>query len=302
MLPIIKTFDDFFSRNSVEYTPLEVSERCTESELLPIIADFDGVICGDDQFTKKVLMAARRLKVISKWGTGVDSIDLAAAKSLGIRVCRTPNAFTNPVADSVMGYIISFARQLQKMNSKMKNGEWEKIPGRALSECSLGILGVGSIGKAVATRANSFGMKLLGHDIAPISKEFVQDHNIEIVGLKELCARSDFLTIHCDLNPTSRLLIGPEELKIMKSTAVLVNLARGGVVDEASLIVALSNKLIAGAALDVFELEPLPADSPLRSMENVMLAPHNSNSSPEAWKKVHTNTLTQLVDALKAAE
>ncbi len=247
----------------------------------------------------RVLQAcAPRLKVISKWGTGIDSIDAEAAARLGIQVCRTPNAFTLPVADSVLGYILSFARRLPWLDRAVKAGTWEKIPGRTLSECTLGVVGVGNCGKAVLRRAQAFGMQLLGNDIVEIAPDFIREQRVEMVPLDELLRRSDFVSLNCDLNPTSYHLIDAQRLAQMKPGAVLINLSRGQVVDEPALVKALQEGVIAGAALDVFESEPLPAESPLRRMDNVMLAPHNANSSPFAWNRVHWNTIRNLLAGL----
>jgi D-3-phosphoglycerate dehydrogenase len=237
--------------------------------------------------------------VISKWGTGIDSIDSQTANELGIQVFRTPNAFTQPVADTVMGYILAFSRQQPWMDQGMKAGRWEKLPGRSLSECTLGVIGVGEIGKAVLERAQAFGMELLGNDIIEINQEFLEKTSVEMTSLTDLMSRADFVSINCDLNPTSHHLINKESLAGMKSIAVLINTARGQVVDELALITTLQAGDIAGAALDVFEVEPIPGDSPLLDMENVMLAPHNSNSSPTAWEHVHWNTIRNLLDGLE---
>lgn len=300
MLPVIDRFDGFFREHGIDITVADVVERMEESDLLPIIADFDGVICGDDRFTEKVLDAATRLKVISKWGTGIDSIDSDAAAVRGIRVCRTPGAFTHPVADSVLGYILCFVRALPQMDMMMKQGIWDKIPGRALNECTLGVVGVGAIGLAVLRRAAPFGMRLIGNDIRTIDAQELTGLDVEMTGLEPLLAQSDLVTLHCDLNPVSHHLMSSEEFTSMKESAFLLNLSRGPVVDEPALITALECGAIAGAAMDVFADEPLPAASPLRTMQNVMLAPHNSNSSPGAWERVHENTLNNLLGGLKA--
>jgi phosphoglycerate dehydrogenase-like enzyme len=300
MLPVIDRFDGFFREHGIDITVANVVERMEESDLLPIIAEFDGVICGDDRFTEKVLEAATRLKVISKWGTGIDSIDSVAAAARGIRICRTPGAFTHPVADSVLGYILCFVRALPRMDAMMKQGTWDKIPGRALNECTLGVVGVGAIGLAVLRRAAPFGMRLIGNDIRKLDAKDLAGLDVEMTGLDDLLAQSDFVTLHCDLNPTSHHLMSTGQFSAMKQSAFLLNLSRGPAVDEPALIAALRTGAIAGAAMDVFEDEPLPAASPLRAMENVMLAPHNSNSSPAAWERVHENTLNNLLDGLKA--
>jgi D-3-phosphoglycerate dehydrogenase len=277
----------------------DVRERMEESDLLQYAGQFDGAICGDDRYTERVMQACLpRLKVISKWGTGIDSIDSAAAARLGIQVSRTPNAFTLPVADTVLGYILAFARRQPWMDRQMKAGEWEKIPGRALHECTLGVIGVGAIGKAVIRRARAFGMTALGNDIVEIDHVFLAETGTRMTDLASLLAASDFVSVNCDLNPTSRHIINANTLAQMKPNAVLLNTARGPLVDEPALIAALQSGQIAGAALDVFEYEPLPLDSPLMKMDNVLIAPHNANSSPAAWERVHTNTINNLLDGL----
>lgn len=299
MIPVVDRFRTVFAHYGLELIIPPVRERLEEAELLEYAGQFDGAICGDDRFTARVIeRCLPRLKVISKWGTGIDSIDRQAAQRLGVQVRNTPNAFTLPVSDSVMGYILAFARQIPWMDRAVKSGVWAKLPGYSLSERTLGVVGVGNIGKAVIRRARAFGMKILGNDIVPIAPDFILENGVEMTSLHDLLERSDFVSLNADLNPTSYHLINAETLAHMKPTAVLINTARGPLVDEPALIRALEEKRIAGAALDVFEIEPLPEDSPLRRMENVLLAAHNSNSSPAAWERVHWNTIRNLLDGL----
>ncbi len=299
MIPVVDRFRPVFEKYNLDLIVPGVHERMEESDLLGYAGQFDGAICGDDRYTLRVIEAcAPRLKVISKWGTGVDSINAEACSAYGIRLCRTANAFTLPVADSVLGYILAFARRHPWMDREMKSGKWEKIPGRALNECTLGIIGLGNIGKAVTRRARAFGMQVYGTDIIEIDPFFIAETQIEMTSLQSLLSSSDFVSVNCDLNPTSYHVINRDTLALMKSTAVLINTARGPIVEESALIEALQAERLAGAALDVFELEPLPSDSPLLNMDNVLLAPHNSNSSPAAWERVHWNTIRNLLDGL----
>ena len=295
MLPIIDGFRPMLDSAGIELVLARVEERLTEDELLAFAGQVDGVVCGDDAFTLRVLEAfAPRLKIVSKWGTGIDSIDLQAAKRLGISVGNTPGAFAHPVGDSVLAYILAFARRGPWMDQAMKAGRWEKIPGRTLRECTLGVVGVGNCGREVLRRAKSFGMRLLGNDIVPIPKAFIDEVGVEMLSLEALLERSDFISLNCDLNPTSFHLVNAAALGRLRPSAILINVARGSIVDEPALIEALRSERLAGAALDVFEREPLPLDSPLRAFDNVLLAPHNANSSPEAWARVHRNTLRNL--------
>jgi D-3-phosphoglycerate dehydrogenase len=302
MIPFVERFKPVFAHYGLEVVVPEVHERMEEEQILEYAGQFDGTICGDDRYTERVIEACLpRMKVISKWGTGIDSLDQKAAAKHGVMIGNTPNAFTLPVADTVMGYILAFARKQPWMDRQIRSGEWVKIPGRSLSECTLGVIGVGNIGSAVIRRARAFGMRLLGNDIAPIKPDFVLEMGVEEVKLGELLTQADFVSVNCDLNPTSYHLITTETLRKMKPGAVLINTARGPIVDEPALVKALQEGWIGGAALDVFELEPLPADSPLREMDQVMLGSHNSNSSPSAWERVHWNTIRNLLTGLGIA-
>jgi phosphoglycerate dehydrogenase-like enzyme len=299
MIPFLDRFRPVFDRYGLELIVPEVRERMEEDDLLKYAGQFEGAICGDDRYTLRVIEACLpRLKVISKWGTGIDSIDSSACSRYGVKIGRTLNAFTTPVADSVLGYMLAFARRHPWMDKAMKSGEWEKIPGVALSERTLGVVGVGTIGMAVTRRARVFGMKILGNDIVAIDHVFISETGIQMTNLESLLSEADFVSINCDLNPTSYHLMNAATFAMMKPSAVLINTARGPIVHESALVEALQAKRLGGAALDVFEVEPLPLDSPLMKMDNVLLAPHNSNSSPAAWERVHWNTIRNLLDGL----
>ncbi|KPL76060.1 hypothetical protein ADN00_11975 [Ornatilinea apprima] len=300
MIPYVERFRPVFSHYGLNLIVPEVLERMEEDHLLQHAGQFDGAICGDDRYTAKVMEACQpRLKVISKWGTGIDSLDQKAAARWGIQIRNTPNAFTLPVSDSVLGYMLAFARRQPWMDAEMKAGNWEKLMGRSLSECTLGVIGVGNVGKAVLRRARAFGMRLLGNDIRPIEPDFIVEQGVEMVSLAVLMAQSDFISVNCDLNPTSYHLINDASLANVKRGAVLINTARGPIVEEAALVRALQDGRLGGAGMDVFEVEPLPLDSALRQMSQVMLAPHNSNSSPSAWERVHWNTIRNLLLGLE---
>jgi D-3-phosphoglycerate dehydrogenase len=297
MMPYLDRFVPVLEKLGFSLIIPQVNERLSAQEILQHAGIFDGTICGDDRYTADVLKAcAPRLKVISKWGTGIDSIDSKTAAALGISVHRTINAFTVPVSDSVMAYILAFARQQPWLDRDIKSGGWQKIPGRSLDECTLGVIGVGFIGKAVLRKARAFGMNLLANDILPVPAPFIEEVGVEMVALDELAARSDFITVNCDLNPTSFHIINADLIQKMRPSVVVINTARGPIIDQPALESALQSGKIAGAALDVFEEEPLPAESPLLKMDQVMLAPHNSNSSPRAWEAVHWNTIRNLLD------
>jgi len=298
----IEDYRDVFKENNIEIFLPPVKERLSEEELLKWIGDIDGVIAGDDQFTSKVLRAAPKLKVLSKWGTGIDSFDQGTAKELGIAIRNTPGAFNEPVADHVLGLMLAFARKIPWITEDMRSGIWNKVTCFSLSGHTLGVIGVGNTGKAVIERALAFKMNLLGNDIAAMPHDFVKRTGIQMVDKETLLRESDFVSLNCDLNPTSYHIMSRKEFSLMKPDAYFINAARGPLVDEPALIETLKKGLIAGAGLDVFEDEPLPQDSPLRSMPNVLLSPHNANSSPEHWRRIHESTIKHLIEELNRAD
>lgn len=295
---VMDYYGPLFDTIGIDYEVPEVRERLSEDELLDLIEGIDGVISGDDKFTQRVFEKADRLKVISKWGTGIDSIDQDAAEEHGVAVRNTPGAFNEPVADQVWSYMLSFARQVPWINEFMKEGRWAKLPGHSLQGKTLGVVGIGNTGKEVVKRAAGFDMNLLGNDLVDIDADFCNQHHLKMVTLSELLRNADYISLNCDLNPTSHHLITAAQLAQMKPSAVLINCARGPLIKHDDLITALEDGIIGGAALDVFEVEPLPSDDPLRSLENVLMSPHNANSSPEHWERVHRNTVRNALDLL----
>ncbi len=302
MMPSINRFTAIIQHYGCKTIVADVNERLSEEEILKYAGQFDGVICGDDRFSPKAIDACLpRLKVISKWGTGIDSIDKPYAESVGVTVRNTPNAFTLPVSDTVMGLMLSFARGIPWMNRDVKGGLWSKYLGRSLSECTLGVVGVGNIGKAVIRRARAFGMMILGNDIVPIAPDFIIENGVEMTSLEDLLGRADFISLNCDLNPTSFHIINHHTLESVKPGAILINTARGPLVEESALVDGLKSGLLGGAGFDVFEVEPLPKDSPLLQFDNILLSAHNSNASPAAWERVHRNTIHNLFVDLEIA-
>ena len=299
MLPFMHRFTPILESFGLKVVVPEVLERLEAEDLLQFAGQFDGTICGDDRYTPEVIAACvPRLKVIAKWGTGIDAIDQEAAAEHGVKVMNTPNAFTVPVSESVLTAILCFARNVPWMDKAMKTGEWKKINGHTLSESTVGVIGVGNIGKAVLRRVRPFGAKLYGYDIVDIAPDFVLENNVEMTDLRTVLEKSDYVCLCPSLTPSSRKIMNAETLSWMKPTAVLVNASRGPVVDESALIEALQAGKLRGAALDVFEFEPLPKDSPLMQMDNVLLSPHNTNSSPFYWERVHWNSIRNLLIGL----
>lgn len=293
-----KTYKAEFDRRGIDCYLPPVIERMSEEQLVNAIHRFDGVICGDDPFNRRVIDLAKKLKVIVKWGTGIDSIDNVYAESKNIPVCNTPGAFTQPVSDSVMAYVLAFSRGIVLSHRLMAEGKWEKPRGFSAGELTLGIIGVGRIGKEVARKAAPFGLELLGNDIHQVDDDVYKGLGIKMVDLAYLLEKSNIVSINCDLNPTSYHLLNYDKFRLMKPGAILINTARGPIIKENDMIRALSGGCFGGAALDVFETEPLPVESPLRKMNNVMLSAHNTNNSPHYWKKVHENSINMLFEKL----
>jgi D-3-phosphoglycerate dehydrogenase / 2-oxoglutarate reductase len=297
--PVLQDYMHIFRKNHIEVIVPKVTERLSEAELLEVMSDIDGVIAGDDKFTEKVLKSSPKLKVISKWGTGIDSFDREAAKKLGIVIRNIPGAFNDPVGDHVMAFILAFARRIPWVNDQMHAGKWDTVQCMSLTGKTLGVIGVQNTGKAVLQRARGFQMHLLGHDIAKMTNKFLKENGVTMVDKETLLKESDFISLNCNLNPSSYHLMGKEEFALMKPTAYFINAARGPLVDEPALIEALQKGHIAGAGLDVFEEEPLPANSPLLKMKNVLLSPHNANSSLDHAKRVHEMSIANLLEELK---
>jgi D-3-phosphoglycerate dehydrogenase len=293
----VEQYEDVFDENGISAGVPEVDQQLDEDELLEIIDRYHGVIAGDDEFTRKVMEHADKLKVISKWGIGTDSIDKEAAEEYGVKVYNTPGAFADEVGDVVVGYTVMLTRDLHKIDRSVREGRWDCPRGTSLADKTFGVVGVGSIGEAVVRRANPLCAEVLGNDVQPISDDLKRETSVEPVGLDELLRRSDIVSLNCPLTPATENMIGYEELE--KLGGYLVNTARGELVRQDELIEALRDGTLQGAALDVFEEEPLPADHPLTEMENVVLGSHNAQNTHEAVQKVNDRAVKNLIEGLK---
>jgi D-3-phosphoglycerate dehydrogenase / 2-oxoglutarate reductase len=275
-----------------------VVQHLREDELLDIIDRYEGVIAGDDQFTERVITAASRLRVISKWGVGIDNIDLEAARARGIQVTNTPGAFADEVADVVVGYLVLLARQLHRIDAGVRAGQWPKIEGTSLAGKRLAIIGLGAIGTAVALRTTAMGMVVTGFEVSADRRAVVQSLGVDLGDLEDVLGAADFVTLNCPLTSENRHMLSDEQFNAMRRGVFVVNTARGPLIDEAALVRALESGQVAGAALDVFEDEPLAASSPLRRFESVILGAHNSSNTAEAARRVNDLAVRNLLDAL----
>lgn len=269
-----------------------------EAELLPQLPKVDAVLASMDKFTDKVLSSpeANSLKLISRWGVGYDAIDIPAATRNGIVVAYCPGMLNEAVADLAFALLCAIARRVHEGHLIMRGGEWRIPWGHNIHGKTLGILGCGRIGQAMARRASGFGMKVIGYDVAPNAE--AKKLGIHFVSLEELLAQSDFLTLHAAATAENKNMIGAKQLRSMKPTSYIVNTARGALIDEEALLAALEQKWIAGAALDAFVVEPLPKDHPLRSAPNVLLTPHQASCSFETGAEVSDAAAAAIVELM----
>ena len=264
--------------------------------LLPLLSGVDATLCSPDQYNAEALRspAAANLKLISRWGVGYDSIDIAEATRQGIVVAYTPGMLNETVADWTWALLLGIARRIPQASASMSRGEWSPVWGHDVHGKTLGLIGCGRIGQAVAKRAAAFDMRVLGCDPYPCAGT-----NIHFAPLDQVLAESDFLSLHAALTPENRGLIGEAQLRQMKPSAYLINTARGPLINDEALTRALQENWIAGAALDVFATEPLPAESPLRAAPNLLLAPHQASFARETGTKVTLAAAQSIIDLMQ---
>lgn len=278
----------------------EVVQQPSEDDLIAIIGEFDGMIAGDDPLSARVLEHAKRMRIISKWGVGIDGIDLDAARTLGIPVVNTPGVFGDEVADIALGYVVMLARQLHRIDASVRSGGWLKHEGRSLAEKVLGVAGFGSIGQAVAARGKGFGMTVVAHDVADAALHAAEQAKVPMLDRDELFEQSDFLVLCSPLTPETFHMVDQRSLALMRRGSFLVNVGRGPLVEEAALIQALDTEHLAAAALDVFEEEPLPMTSGLRRFDQCVFGSHNASNTREGVLRASAQAVENLLQGLKA--
>jgi D-3-phosphoglycerate dehydrogenase len=268
-------------------------QQFTAAELLEYRSRLVGIIAGDDELDRSFFAGSGNLKTVIRWGIGMDSVDHDAAREHGVTVRNTPGVFGQEVADSAFGYVLNLARGFIAVDSAVRRGEWPKWEGFTLAGTRLGVVGFGAIGREIAKRGAGFDMDVVAYD------PFVQEHSTAaIVDLETLLQTSRFIVLSCPLTPDTTHLINADALALVRSDAYLVNVARGPVVDEPALIDALADNRLAGAALDVFEVEPLPLDSPLRSLPNVVLGAHNGSNTRQGVERASSAAVDFLLEEL----
>ena len=272
----------------------------SEQDLIPLIKDCEGFIAGLDSITRKVMENAPKLKVISRYGVGVDQVDLEAAREKSIVVCNSPGVNANAVADLAFALLLGIARRLPLLDRKTKEGEWPRSTGFELYGKTIGIIGLGTVGKAVAKRASGFSMKIMAYDPL-INREYAAANGIITADFGEIIKESDIVTLHLPLTSETQNIINGEVMKSMKKGAVIINAARGGLIDEKAAYDLLKSGHLGGLGLDTFEAEP-PGASPLFALDNVVITPHTGAHTAEAMAAMAELSVKNLIDVLSGRD
>ena len=299
MLRMIDAFRAEFERRGAQIHCPEVTQTLTEDELVPLVAGFEGWIIGDDPATARVLQAGKRgkLRAAVKWGVGTDNVDLKAAEAMGLPIVNTPRMFGGEVADLAFAYLVALAREFVAIDRGVRGGGWPKPRGISLAGRTLGLAGLGDIGLNLARRAHAADLKVIGYDpAAGTAPQFVQR-----AAWPERIGECDFLAFTCALTPSSRHMLDARTLAQAKPGVRIVNVARGPLIDEPALVQALDAGRVHSAALDVFEVEPLPADSPLRAHPRCLFGSHNGSNTEDAVRRCSERAIELLFGLLGKA-
>ncbi len=269
----------------------------SEGELIELLAGCGAVVASMEPYTQRVFQGLPELKVVARWGVGVDAIDLQAATEAGVVIANTPGMVTTAVADHTFCLMLALCRKLPEEIEVAASCDWRHVEGTDLWRKCLGIVGFGSIGQAVARRARGFEMRVLAYDVAP-DERAAEELGVELVDLPALLAEADLVTLHANLTEQSAGLIGEAELRAMKPTAFFINAARGALADQEALLRALEEGWIAGAALDTLAEEPPSPDDPILRAPNCLITPHNSSQTRETAAAVNQQVCENIMEAL----
>lgn len=284
--PMLKAIDQLrhlFEEKGIELLTPNVVQVLTEDELIEIVPTVDAWIIGDDPATERVFTAGKngKLRAAVKWGVGVDNVDFKACEKLGIPIQNTPRMFGNEVADMAMAYFTGLLRDSYRVDREVRKGNWIKPPGMSTAEKTVALIGLGDIGLAVARRLKGFDVKINAYD--PFTSLNAEQAGVDqVLSFPDELGAADFVIITCALTPSSYHMINAETIAKMKDGVKIINVARGPLIDEPALIDALKSGKVSAAGLDVFEIEPLPADSELRAFEQCIFGTHNGSNTKEA--------------------
>ena len=273
----------------------DTGKSYSHEEFVKYAKDVDGIIIGVDIADREMLKGCKNLKAIAKYGVGVDNIDLDTAKELGIKISRTVGSNSVSVAEHTIALMFACAKRIVDGAINVKNGKWNKNYEIELMGKKIGIIGFGNIGRHVGRLAQGIGMNVCAYDVFPINEKYAKEHNIQICSLDELVRTSDVITIHTPLTSETKDMINAERLKEMKTTAIVINAARGGIINEADLYEALVNKEIFASGFDVFSTEPPKTDEKLLRLDNFILTPHAASKTLEADMNTIKMSITNLI-------
>ena len=294
------------AKKALEEANAEVVQAPSSSEedIIKAAENADAILVTYAKLNENILRSLKNCKAIGRFGIGVDNIDLKVAGELGISVNYVPDYCLDEVSDQAMAMIISMARKIPQSNKLVQSGRWEMpavVPMYRLRGKTVGLIGFGNIPRLMTPKAQAFGFNVIASDpYAP--KELFEKYGVESVSMDELYERSDFISVHAPLLPETKGLVNKDAFKKMKDTAIIVNTARGPLINEKDLIEALDKNIIGGAGLDVVETEPLPENSPLIGRDNVILAPHTAFYSVEALEELQTKAASDVARVLNGEE
>lgn len=299
MLGLIDEFIPVARERGFELVPAKVTQTLSQDELVALLPQYDGWIIGDDPATRRVFEAGKagKLKAAVKWGIGVDNVDFAACKDLGIPIINTPQMFGAEVADVALAYAIGLARQLFAIDRGVREGAWPKPAGASLAGKTVALVGLGDIGRALARRLLACDMRVVAYD--PGVDGDCALHGVQRAAWPERVDEADFIAFTCSLNERNRHMLNAEVLARCRRGVFVVNVARGPLIDEPALVSALQSGQVQAAALDVFENEPLPADSPLRAMPQCVFGSHNGSNTKDAVRRASQEAMTRMFGFLR---
>jgi D-3-phosphoglycerate dehydrogenase len=300
MLGMIDNFRPSFQKHGVEVTAPNVVQILSVDELKVLVPQHDGWIIGDDPATREVFTVGKagKLKAAVKWGIGVDNVDFTACKDLGIPITNTPNMFGGEVADVAMGYVIALARETFEIDRGVRAGAWPKPRGISLAGKTVALIGLGDIGRNTARRLLAADMKVVAYD--PVARPADELTAVEMAAWPQRIEEADFLVITCALSSSSRHMVNGEVLAKVKPGIRIVNVGRGPVIDEPALVAALKTDQVYSAALDVFEVEPLPMDSYMRNHPHCVFGSHNSSNTADAVTRTSEIAIEKMIEFLHA--
>ena len=299
MLGMLEAFVAPAQELGLELVPAEVTQTLSEAELIELLPQFDGWIIGDDPATQQVFEAGKRgsLKAAVKWGIGVDNVDFKACEALGIPIINTPGMFGGEVADVAVGYVIALARHTVEIDRGVRAGSWPKPRGLSLAGRTVAVLGYGDIGRNTARRLLAADMAVIAYD--PFVDPSSLEAGVSLAAWPERLGEADFVVVNCALTTSSHHMLNGDAFAAMKPGVRVVNVGRGPVIDEQALIAALASGQVHSAALDVFEQEPLPLDSPLRSHQACIFGSHNASNTVDGVERTSHKAIQLLAEFLQ---